>query len=166
MRKLPAQVCVIAAKSGDTRIAMTATAVTSLCADPPTLLVCLFRTARPTAIVEEAKAFSVNLLPANLVGVANQCALPSLEPEQRFDVGDWSLSPTLGQPVLGGATVSFECEMGSTLEQGTHLIVTGLIRSVAFADSDPLLYHDASYREIGPRVDALHLEWDSAVRGF
>lgn len=166
MRALPAQVAVISSQSADLRIAMTATAVTSLSAEPPQILICTHKMARPTAVIREAGAFAVNLLTSAQMNVANQCALPALEPEQRFERGDWTVSETLGQPLLSGASVNLECELTSQAEHGTHYVFVGLIRGARYADGIPLLYHDASYREIGPRLDALHLEWDSAGRGF
>ena len=166
MRALPAQVCVIAARAGDTRIAMTATAVTSLSAEPPQILICVHRAARPAAVIREAGAFSVHLLSTAQVDVATQCALPALAPEARFDVGDWGETPLLGQPLLAGTPVALECRLSSESEQGTHHVLTGLIEGAWFAEGKPLMYHDASYREIGPRLDALHLEWDNQGLAF
>ncbi|NTF97924.1 flavin reductase family protein [Rhizobium rhizogenes] len=166
MRALPAQVCIIASRSGDMRIAMTATAVTSLSAEPPQLLICVHHQSRPTAVIREARAFSVNLVPATLVDVATQCALPGLEPEERFRTGRWRTSANLGQPLLDDALVGFECSLASDARHGTHHVLTGLIHQVCFAVGRPLLYHDASYREIGLRLDAIHLGWDTAVQGF
>lgn len=166
MRALPAQVAVIASQAGDVRIAMTATAVTSLSAEPPQLLICVHKSARPAQVIRGAKAFAVNLTSTSQMDVANQCATPALEPEQRFEIGDWTRSAHLGQPMLTGALVGFECRLVSQAEHGTHYVFVGEIKGIQFGDGAPLLYHDASYREIGPRLDALHLEWDSAAQGF
>jgi flavin reductase (DIM6/NTAB) family NADH-FMN oxidoreductase RutF len=166
MRQLPAQVAVISSASADFRIAMTATAVTSLSAEPPQLLICVHHLARPASVIREAGAFAVNLLSTRQVDVATQCALPGLEPEARFAAGQWHRSEALGQPLLEGATVNFDCRLGAEMRRGTHFIFVGLIEGLRFAPGAPLLYHDASYREIGTRLDALHLEWDSAERGF
>ncbi|SLN28130.1 NADH-dependent flavin reductase [Aquimixticola soesokkakensis] len=166
MRALPAQVAVISAQAGDLRIAMTATAVTSLSAEPAQLLICVHKMARPAAVIRDAGAFAVNLVSSAQMAVANQCALPALTPEQRFEQGTWTRSDSLGQPLLDGALVNFDCRLVSQAEHGTHYVFVGLIEAVRFAQGKPLLYHDASYREVGPRLDALHLEWDSATRGF
>ena len=85
MRALPAQVAVISSAAGDMRIAMTATAVTSLSAEPPQLLICVHQQARPAAVIREAAAFAVNLITNKQVDIATQCALPGLDPKQRFD---------------------------------------------------------------------------------
>ena len=166
MRALPAQVAVISAASDEGRIAMTATAVTSLSAEPPQLLVCVHRMARPAAVIRAAGAFAVNLVHAGQVDVATQCALPGLDPERRFDKGDWTRSALTGQPLLEDAMVSFDCHLASQSEQGTHHVFVGRIEAVRFGAGSPLLYHDASYRHIGDRLDALHLDWDSTGLGF
>ncbi|WP_370205270.1 hypothetical protein, partial [Pararhodobacter marinus] len=59
-----------------------------------------------------------------------------------------------------------ECRLVAQSEQGTHYVFTGLIEGAFFAEGKPLLYHDASYREIGARLDALHLEWDNQGLAF
>ena len=167
MRGLPAQVAVVSSKSADVRIAMTATAVTSLSAEPPQLLVCIHQMARAAAVIKDAGAFAVNLLHTGQVDVANQCAMPNLEPENRFDIGSWTLSQNLGQPLLDQAIVNFECSLTAQYKQGTHSIFVGLIEQVRFEmGGRPLLYHDASYREIGELLDALHLEWDNTFLAF
>ncbi|WP_176086144.1 flavin reductase family protein [Martelella sp. HB161492] len=166
MRSLPAQVAIIASRSAGTRIAMTATAVTSLSAEPPQLLVCIHRMARPAAVIEAAGAFSVNLASVGQADVATQCALPGLEPDERFERGCWTASPYLAQPLLEGALVGFECELVSKTEHGTHFVFVGLIRHVRFSDGEPLLYHDGSYREIGRRLDWRDHEWDNIGLAF
>ena len=148
------------------RIAMTATAVTSLSAEPPQLLICVHQQARPAAVIREAAAFAVNLITNKQVDIATQCALPGLDPKQRFDKGAWTASPMLRQPMLDDALINFECRLASAAEHGTHLVFVGLIESVRFSDGRPLLYHDASYREIGDRLDSLHLEWDNTGLAF
>ena len=166
MRALPAQVAIISSGSPDTRIALTATAVTSLSAEPPQLLICIHHMARAVKVIQQAGAFAVNLAHTQQLDVATQCALPSLEPEQRFDVGSWTRSETLDQPLLDDAIVNFECELASEAQHGTHFIFVGLIKGLRFSEGQPLLYHDASYREIGARLDALHPEWDNSQLGF
>lgn len=166
MRRLPAQVCVISSQGSEARIAMTATAVTSLSAEPPQLLICVHQQARPAAIIREAGAYCVNILGSRQLEIASQCALPGLSPEERFLYGSWQQSSALQQPMLDGAAANIVCRMVSEALHGTHWIFVGQIEQVRFHDAEPLLYHDASYRHIGQRIDSLHLEWDTAVQGY
>jgi len=181
MRRLPAQVTVISSddrashsgkehaeedQSKANAIAMTATAVTSLSAEPPQLLICVFGAARAASVIADAGAFCVNLLAVDQVDVATQCALPGLEPHERFEKGEWTASDERSQPMLDKATVNFACRVVSASDHGTHRVFVGHIEQVRFSSGDPLLYHDASYREIGQRHDALHLNWDTSLTGF
>ncbi len=71
MRALPGAVCVIAANGVDgAPIGLTATSVTSLSADPPSLLVCVNRGAQIAAALSAGAHFSVNLLAAGQQEVA------------------------------------------------------------------------------------------------
>lgn len=154
MRALPAQVAVISAQVGDNRIAMTATAVTSLSAEPPQLLICVHKMARPAAVIIKAKAFAVNLVNTAQIDIATQCALPGLEPEERFKLGNWHASEVLDQPFLKNALVNFECRLVSQSEHGSHYVFVGLIEGLDFTEGSPLLYHEASYRSIGKQLNA------------
>lgn len=160
MRKLPAQVCVVASRSAEERMATTVTAVTSVSASPPQLLVCLHHESRSVALITEAGAFSVNLLAASQLVIAARCAQPGLAAEQRFTIGNWRDSHVLGQPVLGDAVAAFECRLDSRASHGTHLVLVGTIAGVALNDAPPLLYHEANYKKIGDRLDIPFSEED------
>ena len=62
MRRLTTTVCVISCSLGDMWYGMTATAVTSVCADPPSLLVCINGSAAIHDPLIQSKRFCVNLL--------------------------------------------------------------------------------------------------------
>ena len=166
MRQLPAQVCIISAGSDGQRTAMTATAVTSLSAEPPQLLACIHHLSRTVSVIRNAGAFAVNLLDRGQIAVANQCARPGLEPEERFLEGNWSGAGDGHPPLLEDAVVNFDCTLANTLREGTHVIFIGRVRKIVLRAGNPLLYHDASYRDIGQRHEFMAREWDSAMHGF
>ena len=62
MRRYPAAVTIVTASDNQRRHGMTATAVTSLSLDPPSLLVCLNRTTLLHDIMLSARRFCVNVL--------------------------------------------------------------------------------------------------------
>lgn len=170
MRRFPGQVCVLTAANGAERIAMTATAVTSVSAEPPQMLACVHAGNRTAGLITQAGVFGVNLLSRGQSDVASQCALPGLDAAQRFSAGSWRTGPACGVPLLEGATVAFECRLADTLDAGTHRIFVGLIRAVTLHHDEPLLYHDAAYRQLAPQhpslAAGLAAKWDSAIRGF
>src|SRR3990167_7561227 len=63
MARFPGAVTIVTALSGSERRGITATAVCSVTADPPSLLVCLNRKTGTCAAVRESGMFNVNLLP-------------------------------------------------------------------------------------------------------
>ena len=62
MRRLATTVALVTTGKGDNWAGMAATAVVSVCADPPTLLVAVNRTASIHPIVHAEKRFCVSLL--------------------------------------------------------------------------------------------------------
>uniref|UniRef100_UPI001C3D943C flavin reductase n=1 Tax=Vibrio cholerae TaxID=666 RepID=UPI001C3D943C len=87
----------------------TATAVCSVTDEPPTLLVCLNRSASAHPIVTANGQLCVNTLAgaqrdlSNLFGGKTPMA-------ERFAAAQWSTGVT-GSPLLDGATVSFDCRI-------------------------------------------------------
>ena len=63
MRRLPAAVTLVTCKYDGKYFGLTATAVTSLSADPPSLLTCVNREASAHRAILESKAFGINVLP-------------------------------------------------------------------------------------------------------
>jgi flavin reductase (DIM6/NTAB) family NADH-FMN oxidoreductase RutF len=70
MRQLPGAVCVIATEYGGGRIGFVTTAVCSVSADPPTLLVCVNKNTSAHDPIVKAGRFSVNLLATQHVTVS------------------------------------------------------------------------------------------------
>lgn len=151
MRAVPGAVAIITSASGDEKTGMAATAWNSLCADPPTLLVCVNQTASAHALIHRAGAFSVNLVPSDAAEtVAIFSAQRGLNGADRFVEGHWSSGPG-GQPMLDSAIVSFECELTADHTYGTHTVFIGKVGEIRSTDrGEALIYLDGAYsRAIG-----------------
>jgi flavin reductase (DIM6/NTAB) family NADH-FMN oxidoreductase RutF len=156
MRRLASGVCVIAARTPQNRrCGITATAVSSLTAEPPSLLVCINKSTWLGAEIERAGAFSVNLLShaQKDVGMAFS-GISGHAGEDRFTVGEWSAGIT-GAPVLVDAAAAFECAVDHVVDRGTHFVVIGLVRSVVNSpEADTaLIYADGDFGVCAP-IDA------------
>src|SRR5205823_14763154 len=92
LRRFPAAVSVITSADQDRRHGMTATAVTSLSLDPPSLIVCINQATLLHDIMLLARRFCVNVLRRDQVPLSSAFsgALPA---EQRLVLGDWMPSP-------------------------------------------------------------------------
>ena len=153
MRALTGGVTIIGAYGPDgAPVAMTATAVSSLSAEPPSLLVCVNRSASiATALVRLAR-FSVNVLAAEQLDVARAFGGQlDVRGTGRFIYGDWRRMDDTEVPVLTGSRVSFECEVSHVHDWATHHIVIGTVRAVQVAPAaqTSLVYVDGQYHPIG-----------------
>jgi flavin reductase len=147
MRSLAHAVNVITASQDGRRYGMTATAVCSATAEPPTLLVCLNKSSATHGGVARSKAFCVNVLRAEDSDVSNLFS-GAQSGEGRFKAREWSRLAT-GSPVLVDALVSFDCRVVKKLAYGTHTIFLGQVQQVLFGKKGrPLLYADGQYAKL------------------
>lgn len=147
MRHLAASVTLITTKVQDQRGGLTATAVCSVSADPPQILVCVNKSASAHDPIGEAGFFCVNILCPEHRKLAERFAgMDGIEGDERFrDMGEWT-TLTTGAPVLKGCPVSFDCKLVTELSAGTHTIYIGEIVDVALHETAlPLLYADGTF---------------------
>jgi flavin reductase len=147
MRQVVSSVAVITARSGRLRNGLTATAVCSVAADPPTMLVCINRSASAEAIIAETGAFAINFLTEDQHRIARLFSTSKLSPEERFAEGKW-LSMATGSPILDGAVASFDCRVEDRILSGTHHIYFGRVVAASSLDEEALLYRDGSFRRL------------------
>ncbi|MBS69553.1 MAG: pyrimidine utilization flavin reductase protein F [Pseudomonas sp.] len=144
MARLAAAVNIITTDGPSGRAGFTATAVCSVTDEPPTLLVCLNRSASAHPIVIANGQLCVNTLAgaqrdlSNLFGGKTPMA-------ERFAAAQWSTGVT-GSPLLDGATVSFDCRISHSASVGTHDILYCEVLAVYRRDSsDALVYFGRNY---------------------
>ena len=119
---------------------MAATAVTSLSVDPPSLLVCVNRTASMHDVVERNAAFCINLL-GEQHGALCEAFGGKLTGAARFGVGEWA-SDADGLRYLTDAPANLFCKLEQQYSFGTHTIFIGRVERVrVMPDGDPLLYY-------------------------
>jgi flavin reductase (DIM6/NTAB) family NADH-FMN oxidoreductase RutF len=119
MRALPGGVCVIATGSEGQRAGFTATAVCSVTAEPPRLLVCVNRSVSAYGQLNATGRLSVNVLARGQQDIANLFSGP-VKGEERFRCDAWQ--QIHGVPVLEEACASFVCKVAELVEQSTHTI--------------------------------------------
>lgn len=146
MRTVPGAVAVITSQDNDSRNGMTATAVCSVSADPPQILICVNASASVRAVIERAKHFAVNFLSSGQQQVADLFSRSKLDPAFRFQVGEWRNMVT-GSPTLIGTVSSLDCRVVSEVQHGSHVVIVGSVVATRSSDATPLLYHAGSYCE-------------------
>ena len=143
MRRLAATVTIVTAGRDGQRFGIAATAVTSVTADPPTLLVCVNQGGSIHDIIAESGRYCVNILGTRHARLVNPFG-GLVRGEARFGHGDWSLGAD-GVPYLDDAQASLFCAVRQTVAYGSHSIFIGEVQLVRLSDDiAPLLYQDGA----------------------
>ena len=130
MRSLASGVSLITHGAGPEMTGMTATSVTALSADPPTLIVCVNRSASLYVGLRRDATFGVNLLAADHQPIADRFAgRTGAKGRERFVDPGW-VTTEYGAPLLVGALAALECEVEETIERHTHVIVIGRVKRI------------------------------------
>jgi flavin reductase (DIM6/NTAB) family NADH-FMN oxidoreductase RutF len=159
MRRLAAGVCLITTETDDNaRTGMTATAVCSVSASPPTLLCCINRQSSSYKTITHARIFGVNVLALDDRALADQFARP-VPSSEKFSLGLWTRLETTA-PILESALASFDCRLSHAVEVGTHGILFGEIQAaqVRVVPAKPLLYAHGGYGGFASMAAAGELE--------
>ena len=127
-------------------LGMLATAVSSVTAEPPTILICINHTATMHAALMESRKFCGNFLAIGNNAVAQRFtgAIPR---EERFAEGDWEVLAS-GAPVLSDAHAAMDCEIAEITEMGSHSVIFGRVLAAKVAESaasEPLVFHNRAY---------------------
>ena len=143
MRRVASTVNVISLNVDGRPMGVTATAVSSLSMDPPSLLVCINRAASVHASMSDMEAFRVNILHRDQEDIASMFADRKME-KLRF-VDGWELGAD-EPPRLIDAQASVLCRRIDCHQFGTHSIFIGVIEDVRVRDDvSPLLYWNGVY---------------------
>lgn len=151
MRHLAASVCIVTAVAPDgSRSGFTATAVCSVSAEPPTLLICANRGNGTHDVIVDAGHYAVNVLAEEDRDLANRFA-SNLPGEARFEQGGWTRLAS-GAPVLENALASFDCKLVERVDGGTHGVMFGEVIALRLrGDAAPaLLYAHGDYGVFAP----------------
>lgn len=134
MSRLGGACTIITAGHDGERAGLTATAVCSVSAEPPRLLVCVNRSVRAHQLVSRSGRLGVNVLDAAHLDLAKRFAgmVEGVVGGDRFLEGDWVNSPN-GVPLLRDALVHFECRVTEETQSGTHSIFLCEVLDVATA---------------------------------
>lgn len=144
MRRLTTTVSVISCAHGGSWAGMTATAVTSVCAEPPALLICINGAAAMHGSLLSSSRYCVNMLRVGQEFISSAFS-GRLKGMERFSQGTWALSDA-GLPYLEDAQANIFCRTEQIVPFGTHSIFIGAVEAVRLADRiEPLLYEDGRY---------------------
>lgn len=146
MRHLAGAVCVVSTSGPAGKHGLAATAVCSVCAEPPTVLAVINRTSRTHPHIVENGTFSINILSKQQSHIAKLMASKSDDqfaqvPHRVTNDGAILIEDTLGQ---------FHCRILSKHDVGTHTIFVGGILSGSVGGGAPLIYYNANFCNLTP----------------
>lgn len=127
-----------------TPFGLTMNAVTSLSLNPPMFIVCVDNNSDTLAPMVDTRVFCINVLASAQQDLSNQFAKKGGD---KFN-GIPHARGVTGAPLLAGALLCIECEIGNIVAGGDHQIMLGTVRRIV-ADTDPgaepLLYFGGKY---------------------
>ena len=143
MRFLASSVSVISAKdSSGNLFAMTASSVTSLTMDPPSILVCVNNSATIHDVLMKGENLCINILQKTQQEISNICSSKELE-STRFQNNFWDTSDI---PFIKDSQANIFCKVDETVSYHTHKIVIGsVIHSQSAETFNTLMYADGGY---------------------
>lgn len=150
MQLLAASTTIITSEHEGARAGMAATAVTSLAADPPSLLICTNRTARTFDYIMGSGRFAVNVVPDSLTDVVGAFSSKEDKEKQFQMAGTWDRAAS-GLPILKEAVASFECTVSEWTDAHTHRVFFGLVDAVHLnPDASALIYAQRGFYKLAP----------------
>jgi flavin reductase (DIM6/NTAB) family NADH-FMN oxidoreductase RutF len=169
IRHLASGVTIITSSLKGEPVGLTATAVCSVSATPPMLLVSVTTGSRTAEGIAETGVFAVHLLRHKNRGHAEQFASRGAH----FERVAYAMESKV--PLLSDVLGWFLCEVEQTIPAADHMIFVARVVRCGLEDRlpDPLLYFDRSYRKLSPVAEpgAENLEpWgssqDAGLPGF
>lgn len=147
-----AGVAVVTADPGTGPVALTATSVFSVSAEPPVLVFSLSALSSSTPAIRASQSVVVHLLDERRKDLA---VLGSTSGVDRFaDAGSWSRLPT-GEPYYLGVPTWIRARVTDLLPVGASTLVVATAEEVAELDDEdaaearPLVYHNRAWHALG-----------------
>jgi flavin reductase len=149
MSRFGAAVNIVTSDGPEGRLGFTATAVCSLSAQPPSLLVCMNRNSSQNKPLLANGVICVNTLAGHQGKLsAVFSGAEKLDMAARFATAAWIVLET-GAPALADALIAFDCRITQAIETATHSLL--IAENVALGLGDPgssLIYLHRQYRNL------------------
>jgi len=126
------------------RCGMTASAFSSVSAEPPLVLVCINTSATSCPLIAESGVFAVNILASPQEDASNKFASYKHR-DTRWDNLAVSTAVT-GAPILDDSMASLDCKLVNQVEAGTHMVYIGEVQEAIVRAGTPLMYYKGAYR--------------------
>ena len=151
LRFWPSGVTVVTTSDGERRAGMTVSAFSSLCLEPPLVVICIFKDTHVGTMIQETKRFGVSILHTDQSYLSDRFSgrIVLAPGEDRFDGVSISQGKG-GSPVLTDAIAWLDCRLHAQYDGETHWIFVGEVVATQrrLTDNAPLIYFDRDYRAL------------------
>lgn len=149
MRRLASGVSLITTVENGEPFGMIATAINSVCAEPPALLICVNSQASSHDPISRSGVFCVNFLASDDSEITERFSSSQFR-SQRFQGGNWRTLQT-GAPAHVNALASFDCRVIERVVISSHTIFVGVVEAMELWTEQclPLVYLDGRYCQTG-----------------
>jgi flavin reductase len=146
LRGIAGAVSIVTSGNAPTRHGLTVTAACSVSVEPPTVLVCVNKSAGAHDTILQTKVFGLNVLASRHVLLAQKFAgLDGSKGDIRFVEKEWR-KLTTGVPILTDAVCSFDCRVVDVHPVGTHTVFLGAVLAEDHQDDiEPLVYRQGQF---------------------
>jgi flavin reductase len=144
MRRVPAAVTIVTTQYDQQANGLTATAVCSVTADPPQILVCVNRAATANSLIAKSRRFVVNFLSEEHEDRARRFSQAKLAAEERFSGIPW-VDMVTGSPAMADAVVALDCSVNTDMICGSHTVYLARVVDIRVGDTLPLLYRAGEF---------------------
>ncbi len=155
MSRVAATVSIVTTDGHAGRAGVTVSAMCSLSADRPSLLVCVHHLSPARQAIVDNGVFCVNTLRHDQAHIADAFAgrVEKFRGD-KFACSEWQRLST-GAPALDDPLVAFDCTLMRQMEWGTHRVFIGDVVDIELTEGKSLIYANRSYGAPTLQVDAL-----------
>ncbi|GGD25561.1 hypothetical protein GCM10010915_01900 [Microbacterium faecale] len=147
-------VTVITTADGDHLYGTTVSAVSSLSAEPPMMLICLNRSSVTHDAVSRSGRYAINILASSQGEIARAFARKG---DDKFAGVEHTISEH-GLPLLSNTLASIECVVNETAVGGTHTIFLGRVVAAEARDGEPLAYYRGTFGNLERALESAAYE--------
>lgn len=149
MQRFPAAVTLVATRSHEGASGLTATAVCSLSADPPSLLICVNRSASAHDAILKSGIVGVSLLPQDDEAFADRFS--KAKGSDRFQPEEKWTTLITGAPVYRNAAVAFDCRTTQVSPAYTHSVIFAEVVAIRVGEEGEqgcLMWHGKGFARL------------------
>ena len=163
MSKAACTVNIVTTNGTAGRAGLTVSAMSSVSADPISLLVCVNEQSRACEVIKDNEVFCVNVLNEDQSHISDTFAgLNSVE--DKFSCAEWE-SLSTGSPVLKNSLTNFDCVLKKSFKWGSHYIFIGQVEDIADSgEGNPLIYSNRAYGRAIPMEETVLSTPDFSTR--